>query len=156
MKKITVIIMVIILLVSSIIAQVQLTDPVKTTVLESSKVEIPIQVINGHIYIDVMINGKGPFLFLLDTGASGDGRIDLSLAHSLGINSIGNILNDDGTGKNAKILKKMIVDSLQVGDAKFSNLLLYGNDYSRKVLTTKSIDGIIGFYLFSFSKTLKV
>jgi predicted aspartyl protease len=149
MKNITVIIMVIIISASPIIAQEQLSDPVKTTLLKPSQAEIPIKIINGHIYIDVKINGKGPFLFLLDTGASGNGRIDITLAKSLGINSFGNILNDDGTGKNAKILKKMIIDSLQIGEAKFSNLLLYGNDYSKKILTSKSIDGIIGFYLFS-------
>jgi hypothetical protein len=149
MKKITVIIMAIILSAPFIIAKEQLTDPVKETTLNSSRVEIPIQIINGHIYLNVIINGQGPFLFLLDTGASGNGRIDLSLAKLLGINSFGNILNDDGTGKNTKILKKMLIDSLQIGDAVFSNLMLYGNDYSNKVLTSKSFDGIVGFYLFS-------
>lgn len=149
MKTITIIFISFIISFPLAIAQEQPTDPVKKTKLESSKSEIPFQVINGHIYVDVMINGRGPFLFLLDTGASGNGRIDLSLAKSLGINSIGSILNDDGTGNNVTILKKMVVDSIQIGSVKFTDLLFYGNDYSKKILTTRSIDGIVGFYLFS-------
>ena len=38
---------------------------------------IPIKHSSGHITVDIEINGQGPFKFLLDTGASGEGRIDI-------------------------------------------------------------------------------
>ncbi len=48
---------------------------------------VPIEVAAGKVYIDVMVNGKGPFCFALDTGAPPT-VIDLDLAKELGLQSL--------------------------------------------------------------------
>jgi aspartyl protease len=34
----------------------------------SGRTTVPFQLLNNHIYADVLVNGKGPFLFIFDTG----------------------------------------------------------------------------------------
>ena len=46
---------------------------------------LPFRTIDGRIYLDVMVNGEGPFVFALDTGASGMGRADATLAAALNL-----------------------------------------------------------------------
>jgi hypothetical protein len=36
-----------------------------------------------------MVNGKGPFLFLIDTGGQGQARADVSLVQRLGLSTVG-------------------------------------------------------------------
>ncbi len=43
----------------------------------------------GHLYVDAFVNGRGPFLFGFDTGASGMGRADSSLAAALSLPKVG-------------------------------------------------------------------
>src|ERR1700712_5595814 len=39
----------------------------------------------GDVMLEVQVDGKGPYRFLLDTGASGGGRINRPLAGTLGL-----------------------------------------------------------------------
>ena len=48
-------------------------------------VDLPFRTIESRIYLDVMVDGKGPFVFAVDTGASGIGRVDASLVAELGL-----------------------------------------------------------------------
>ena len=43
--------------------------------------------IDNHIYLDVMLNGKGPFRFVLDTG--GSNVVDQAVARELGATAHG-------------------------------------------------------------------
>jgi predicted aspartyl protease len=74
----------------------------------------------GRVMTHVMVNGKGPFRFVIDTGAS---RSTLAphLARSLGLqNSVGrNVMLNGVTG--AAEVPTVAVDSIEIGALKFEN-----------------------------------
>ena len=73
----------------------------------------------GRVMTAVMVNGKGPFRFVIDTGAS---RSTLSphLAKSLGLTTPGrNVILNGVTG--AAEVATVAVDSLEIGELKFEN-----------------------------------
>jgi predicted aspartyl protease len=49
----------------------RLDHPPRQTVLSAERVELPATFINGRPYVELKINGKGPFVFLVDTGSVG-------------------------------------------------------------------------------------
>ena len=107
---------------------------------------IPIERINKHIYIEVRVNGTGPYKFLLDSGA-GKNVLDDSLAHALGL-SISGTIASRGIGGFGDIAIAGI-DSLNIGGLSL---------HLKKALTTdlspfarqsgKPIGGILGFDFF--------
>ena len=57
--------------------------------------EIPMQYDGGMPTVEVMVNGKGPFIFGFDTGAQADPRIDVSLVEKLNLKSTGQVQATD-------------------------------------------------------------
>ncbi len=96
--------------------------------------------------VDVKVNGKGPFLFALDTGAQGMARADSTLVKQLALPVVDSIQTGDGSGKNNTEMKVVRIDSLQVGDAKFSDVDAPSRDYNRSALP--KISGMLGIHLF--------
>ncbi len=120
------------------------------TELAQSRVKVPMKCSYGQIIIKAKVNGQGPFSFLLDTGASGDGRIDTSLVTLLNLPKVGIVLNDDGTGTNMRYQDLVYIDSLQLGGATFRGLRFMAREYGRQPgLHRKPIMGILSFGLFS-------
>ncbi|HEY7546176.1 MAG TPA: pepsin/retropepsin-like aspartic protease family protein, partial [Blastocatellia bacterium] len=79
---------------------------------QSTAVEVPMLFRGPMPAIEVMVNGKGPFLFAIDTGASGAGRVDASLVEKLALPLTGEVRGSDGSGANARSMKLVQVDSL--------------------------------------------
>lgn len=50
---------------------------------------VPMQLIHDMPVVEVRIGGQGPFLFGIDTGAGGHGRITRALAERLGLQAVG-------------------------------------------------------------------
>ena len=57
---------------------------------------VPFRVVDGRIYVTAKVDGKGPFVFAVDTGASGMGRADAGLVATLGIPLVGSSHMSDG------------------------------------------------------------
>src|SRR5215510_11080064 len=95
--------------------------------------------------VEVMVNGQGPFLFAIDTGATDDARVDSSLITRLGISVSGTTTHSDGSNKKAK-LGIARLDSLSIGGMEFRNVKAATRDYNRHGLP--HIDGILAFDLF--------
>ncbi|MDX1939812.1 MAG: aspartyl protease family protein [Saprospiraceae bacterium] len=119
-------------LTSSVFAQ-KLVDPLV----------IPFEWNNDKIHFDVMVNGKGPFLFMFDTGASGEGRIDSALVAQLSIPIIGQTGNSDGVNVNNVDVAN--VASMNVGHYERKQLELLSRNYNRNLRAgAKPTMGIIG------------
>jgi predicted aspartyl protease len=74
----------------------------------------------GRVMTNVMVNGKGPFRFVIDTGAS---RSTLAphLARALGLqHSVGRNVMLNGVTGVAEV-PTVAVDSIEIGDLKFQN-----------------------------------
>ena len=93
----------------------------------------------GRVMTNVMVNGKGPFRFVIDTGAS---RSTLAphLARSLGLtHSVGRNVMLNGVTRVAEV-PTVAVDSIQIGELKFE-------DQHLPVIFTSimgNADGILG------------
>ncbi|RPH58525.1 MAG: PDZ domain-containing protein [Acidobacteria bacterium] len=74
---------------------------------------IPFQLINNHIYVDVTLNGKGPYALLCDTG--GQNVMTPTLVKELGLESQG-ALQGRGVGEKSEDVGFTMVDALSVGD----------------------------------------
>lgn len=98
--------------------------------------------------VEVMINGKGPFLFAIDTGAQGQARVDTSLAARLNLQSTGTVQASDGSRSNPITLDVVQIDSIAFGGLQFSTVTAVKRDYNTSPNLPK-IDGVLGFNLFS-------
>jgi hypothetical protein len=57
--------------------------------VEGNCATVPMRLLNNIPVVEVTIGGQGPFLFAIDTGAAGHGRISQALAERLGLAVIG-------------------------------------------------------------------
>ncbi|MBB3693612.1 aspartyl protease family protein [Sphingomonas sp. BK580] len=103
---------------------------------------VPFRIVNGHIYADVMVNGKGPFPFLFDTG--GVNILTPETARISGLTAAG-ALTMRGAGEGAVVGGIGNAASIAIGGAVMRNQPL-------RVLPLSDIDitpgGMIGFETF--------
>jgi len=110
--------------------------------------EIPIRIIQGMPYMEITLNGKGPYLFGFDTGFGGEMELDSALAVSLGIKPTGKMEVGDASGRNNRMLDLGVLDRLQVGDYVFQNTTVILRN-RRALPGMEKVSGILGMALFS-------
>lgn len=75
---------------------------------------VPIALVENHVYLDVMLNGKGPYRFIFDTG--GENVVDPAVAREIG--AVGNgSAQGSGVGSQTQEFSFANVSELRVGDA---------------------------------------
>jgi hypothetical protein len=116
--------------------------PFTSAEMPGASVEVPM-LAGEEVAVEVRINGKGHYRFLLDTGAAGGGRISQFLAGTLGLKTVGQAISGDPTGKNRETVDVVEADSLTIGEAAFSRVHLSARDFGRP-----GFDGILGIGLF--------
>jgi len=79
---------------------------------------VPFTLVNGHIYLQVKLDGQGPFLVLCDTG--GANIVTPDVAKSLGLASAGAI-QGRGVGEKSEDVGLTKVRKLEVGDASLAD-----------------------------------
>jgi hypothetical protein len=97
--------------------------------------------------VHVMVNGRGPYLFLIDTGGQGQARADSSLVRELGLAKVGQDLSGDGSGRNNRQLDRVVLDRLALAGVTFRRVTALSRDYNRSA-TVPPIAGILGYNLF--------
>lgn len=78
----------------------------------STQASVPVQIAENHVYLDVMLNGKGPFHFVFDTG--GANVIDAAVCKELGVAS-GGSTQVNGVGSASSDSSFATIKTLQVG-----------------------------------------
>jgi predicted aspartyl protease len=111
------------------------------------QLRMPFEVIDGRIYVPVGVNGRGPFRFAVDTGASGMGRADTSLVSALGLTVHGQADNSDGVTRAKADVTRL--DSLALGGLVHRDLEVITRDYSGNKPATEKFSGILGREFFS-------
>jgi hypothetical protein len=79
---------------------------------------VPFELLNNHIYLDVKLNGKGPYRFMCDTG--GVNIITPELARELGVTSEG-AFEGRGVGERSEDIGVTKVAKVEIGDATIAN-----------------------------------
>lgn len=111
-------------------------------------VEIPLRMEGGLPVIELMVNGQGPFLFGIDTGAQGSSRIDTSLVEKLKLKASGQVQATDGSGRNPQTVETVKLDSIAIGNLRFADVTAGSRNFKNSPRPMK-IDGIVGLSSFS-------
>lgn len=112
---------------------------------DKSQVEIPFTLANGHIYVEVKLAGKGPFLMLLDAG--GANVLFPQTASALGSALQGATAAGD-TGESAAVVR---VPSMDVGGIALANQSFVTLPLAEQFQRIEGVDhvaGIVGYELF--------
>jgi hypothetical protein len=114
----------------------------------STQASVPIEVAENHVYLDVMLNGKGPFHFALDTG--GANVIDPAVSKELGLVS-GGSTEVAGVGSGSSAASFTVIKTLQVGNALFNSQVFVVLPIAKSfgVAQGTPMDGVIGYEVLS-------
>lgn len=108
----------------------------------------PIQISENHVYLSVMLDGKGPFRFEFDTG--GANVIDPAVVKALKLGSRGST-QVSGVGAGTSASSFAIIKVLQIGSARITNQVFVVFPIRKTIGTAHAapIDGFIGYEVLS-------
>jgi predicted aspartyl protease len=106
---------------------------------------IPFQLLNNHIYASVHVNGRGPLLFIFDTG--GRNLLTPPEAKALGANVVGQ-MPAGGAGEGVAEAGFAKIQSLQIGDATFKDQLFAVIPFIPREVEGFDEQGMVGFEVF--------
>ncbi|HXN29375.1 MAG TPA: aspartyl protease family protein [Candidatus Acidoferrales bacterium] len=109
---------------------------------------LPFDLVDNRVFVEVRLNSRGPFHFLLDTGAGGV-TVSADVAQQLGL-QVGDTGQGWGVGEKAVRAGQAQIAQLQIGDLAFADMEASVMDLSDapQVFGTKPFDGIIGLPVF--------
>lgn len=109
---------------------------------------VPAQIAENHVYLDVMLNGKGPFHFTLDTG--GANVIDPAVCKVLGVSS-GGSTQVTGVGSASATSSFATIKTLRIGSAQLTNQSFVVFPIAKSLGTAHGVrmDGVIGYEVLS-------
>lgn len=110
-------------------------------------VRVPFETVDGRVYVQARANGQGPFRFAVDTGASGAGRLDASLASVLRLPLAGQDESSDGV--QAQVVDTTRLQSLALGGLVRHGLSLITRDYHGRMAPRAWFAGILGRDFFA-------
>jgi hypothetical protein len=107
---------------------------------------VPFRLINNHMYVEVRLNGKGPFEFLFDTG--GSNVVTPTLARELGVNPQG-AFQGSGVGEKSADVGLVKVERETIGGVHLDNQVFAVISLeSFGAVEGRPITGIFGFEVF--------
>lgn len=117
--------------------------PLNANAAPSESYQAPIAYAGHLVVLDVMVNGKGPYKFALDTGASG-ARVSQQVAKDLDLPVVGQA---EGVGLGPDKLQLPVVKaSLALGTIHFDDVQAAVHDLPGDF--GQQVDGVLGFDLF--------
>jgi hypothetical protein len=113
---------------------------------DKSTVEVPLEVHNGHLFIRVMLNGKGPFRMLLDAG--GVNVLMPGVVAALRLSPVGGPSGSGGAQTDVALatVDKMTVGGIVLDGQAFATIDL--DALVRRVEGLDDVAGLVGFELF--------
>jgi Aspartyl protease len=112
---------------------------------QSGEHAVPMELRHNMPFVQVMVNGKGPFTFGIDTGTGGEALVSPGLIEQLQLPVTGEIEMGDPSGKNPMKAPVMGIDLLVVAGVEFKNVKAPRFQPSAR---DGQCDGILGFVLF--------
>ncbi len=129
-------------------AKLLLQDSQVTAITDTSKAaNIPVDLHSTHIFLDVMVNGKGPYTFALDTGAPVS-VVDSRIAAETKLKLAGEI-PVGGTGEETRTANLAIDVNLEMPGVVLAKQQIVSLSLEElEPVSGHKIDGIIGINLF--------
>lgn len=118
-----------------------------SSITDADSVIVPIELINGHIFVLAKINGSKPAYFMLDSGA-GMNVINRNFAEKLGISLEGDFAAKGVAGYGSAAMS--YVDSIEIGGVRLYSQNIAVVDISNLGIAVHGeFGGILGFDLLS-------
>ena len=105
------------------------------------RVTMPFTLINNHIIVDTLIDGRGPYLFLVDTG--GHDILTPFVVNALGIRSVGDAPSS-GAGEKLVNSGYAHVDRIDAGGALLNDQTVITLDFSPPDVEGIQLGGMLG------------
>ena len=105
----------------------------------------PIELIHDKPYVAAMVNGRGPYRFLIDTGTGTQALISPELVQELGIPAVGHARLKDPSGKGEQRSNVVWIDSIKIGSTEFQEVQAVEH---RLFHEEENCQGVLGFPLF--------
>lgn len=102
---------------------------------------LPMRLLNNHIFVDVKVNGAGPFPFLLDTG--GHDILTPATAKALGLRTVG-AATSGGGGEQTVTSGYTPIESLQVGQAHINHQTMIVLEFAPREIEGLQVGGMLG------------
>ncbi len=105
----------------------------------------PIEVLHGKPFAMVMVNGRGPFRFVIDTGTGGEAFVSPELAARLALPVTGQARLSDPSGQGGQRQPVVTIDTLDLAGVEFTAVKAVEHRLSND---DGQCDGLLGFVLF--------
>ncbi len=121
---------------------------VRDSAVAGGSTTVPLQIANNHLYVGVMLNGRGPYTFVLDSG--GDYIVTPEIAAALAAKSTGG-MQLQGVGNASEGAAFTHIDSISIGGATVRNqyMLVLPIATGFGVAEGVRIDGMVGYQLLA-------
>lgn len=106
---------------------------------------LPMRLYNNHVFVDVVVDGKGPFPFLVDTG--GHDILTPPTAAALALGTSG-AATSGGAGENLVASGYTRVASLRMGAAELRDQVVTVLEFSPKAVEGFQVGGMLGSEVF--------
>lgn len=103
------------------------------------------EIVHGKPYVMVMVNGKGPFRFVIDTGTGGQALITSALADQLQLPVVGQARLTDPSGQGEQRAPVLLIQSLNVAGVDFKDISAIRHSLGPE---EDACQGVLGFALF--------
>ena len=125
------------------------SKPFRYTRLSQPVVKVPLRLVNGRPVVEVMINQRGPYRLMLDTGCSHNVHICACLVKKLGLPEIDTKTTGRDVAENVREYSLVRVDSLRIGQAEFLRFGAVIDPIGHRLSTNDTrVDGMIGYHCF--------
>ncbi len=117
-------------------------------VASSVLTQVPLQIRGSRTFVNVMVNGKGPFAFGWDTGASGKAWVTRALVDRLNLPIVDTLVVSDGSGVKGRNTDAVRIETVALGNLSFEQIIAPVLEGDPKRGGGEEVYGILGFELF--------
>jgi hypothetical protein len=110
----------------------------------AASVTVPFRLLNNHIYVQAMVNGKGPYTFIVDTG--GHTLLSHRVVSETGLKSVGESVSS-GAGEGHSTIGFAHVDDIAIGALHLRNQVGFVTEVYDRSIEGIPVDGMVGFEL---------
>ncbi len=109
-------------------------------------VTLPFRLLNNHVYVQAMVNGKGPYTFIVDTG--GHTLISPRVAAETGLKVMG-AGSTSGAGEKSETTGYARYREIALGPVRLTDQPAFITNIYDPSIEGISVDGMVGFELFA-------
>lgn len=109
-------------------------------------IDVPFDIVDGRIHVQVQVNGSGPYRFAIDIGASGMARADARLVRQLALPADASTRHSDGV--QTAEADTVRINTLALDGLRRSDVIALTRDYNARQSKDAAFDGILarGFF----------